>query len=332
VPVGVSVLICCYNSAQRLPETLRHLALQQVSENTSYEIIVIDNGSDDGTAVVARQEWDRQGIPTVDFKIFNEPKPGKNHALQTGINNSAYKYILICDDDNWLDPTYIEKACHIMQSDSKIGAAGGQGIAVADEKLPDWFQRYQHGYAVGVQSNKTGDVSAKKYLWGAGMVFRKSIYTNAYLNLPSFLSGPKENTLTRGEDVEFCMRILLSGYKLHYDEALIFKHYMPVGRLTVEYQQRLFSGYDYERHILNLYAIQVKIRNSSLISNSFLVFFSILRYIISKIYLKGRWDHTHEAQVIYLITGIKLTGISNEISKMRQLYLQLSINRQLPGD
>ena len=50
---GVSVVICCYNSAERLPRTLTHLAAQRVSEKLPWEVIVIDNASQDKTGEVA---------------------------------------------------------------------------------------------------------------------------------------------------------------------------------------------------------------------------------------------------------------------------------------
>jgi len=45
MPEGVSVIICCYNSAKRLPETLRHLAKQKLDTAFPWEVVVIVDGS-----------------------------------------------------------------------------------------------------------------------------------------------------------------------------------------------------------------------------------------------------------------------------------------------
>ncbi len=56
---GVSIIICCYNSERRLPETLAHLFTQQVSEDIPWEIIVVNNASSDATSRIAAQAFSR---------------------------------------------------------------------------------------------------------------------------------------------------------------------------------------------------------------------------------------------------------------------------------
>ncbi len=61
---GVSVVVCCYNSAPRLPETLMHLFAQIVNPDIKWEIIIINNASTDDTLEVA------QAIPYLNLAIF----------------------------------------------------------------------------------------------------------------------------------------------------------------------------------------------------------------------------------------------------------------------
>lgn len=325
---GISVIICCYNSAERLPETLKYLALQQIPPDTSWEIIVVDNASVDDTMKVAREQWNTYTVPYVNFKTLEELRPGKNHALETGIINAAYELILICDDDNWLRDDYIDRALRIMRSAPAIGAAAGQSVAVTDGAIPDWFETVQYSYAVGKQSETTGYIDKKKTLWGAGMVFKKALYNRVYLNSPSFLTGPKANTLARGEDVEFCMRLRILGYDLYYDEDLFFKHYMPQERLTSAYRQRFFEGSDYEKRILGLCGLQLSISNLSTLNSAILLSASILRYILIKSSFKSRWSSKHESEVIYLLTGINLEAVPEDIKQIRKLYLDLSSDKK----
>jgi glycosyltransferase involved in cell wall biosynthesis len=53
---GVSIIVCCYNSAERLPETLKHLALLESNEDVNWELIIVDNNSSDTTIVVCKEE------------------------------------------------------------------------------------------------------------------------------------------------------------------------------------------------------------------------------------------------------------------------------------
>ncbi len=322
MPAGVSVLICCFNSVGRLPATLKHLSAQRVPADLNWEIIVIDNASDDNTASVAIQLGKELGKTDINFTVLTEPKPGKNNALHTGITAAANNFILICDDDNWLADDYVAKALQRMQGDPAIGAAGGRGFALTDGERPAWFTQYQHGYAVGEQNPASGDISGKGYLWGAGMIFRKQLYQKTYLNFPSFLTGPNGDTLARGEDVEFCMRILLAGYTLFYDEELTYKHYIPAARLTVAYRDKLFKGYDYEKTVLDLYSRQIKVNALSWFGRQQLLLSSISRYVLSG--LSSKWKSSFEADIIYLIAGYRLLAVSKEVKQLRALNLQLA--------
>src|SRR5260221_14664859 len=62
-PAGVSVVICCYNSAARLPETLKHLARQVVPPSIPWEGILVNKASRDDTTDVAARVWKEGGAP-----------------------------------------------------------------------------------------------------------------------------------------------------------------------------------------------------------------------------------------------------------------------------
>jgi GT2 family glycosyltransferase len=58
-PAGVSVVVCCHNSASRLPTTLHHLAAQEVPRDLGWEVIVVDNASTDRPFVLCRSHaWE----------------------------------------------------------------------------------------------------------------------------------------------------------------------------------------------------------------------------------------------------------------------------------
>lgn len=324
---GVSVIICTYNGASQLPQTLRHLALQQVSPGVNWEIIIVDNASTDATATVARSEWQQYDLPGVSFTILNEARPRKYYALATGVNNAKYQYIIVCDDDNWLNAGYINYAYQTINTKPQVAAVGGQGIVVTDQEIPAWFEQYQQIYAVGKPATTSGDVSAKGYLWGAGMVFRKLLYQKVNRDIPSLLLGPDQTETARAEDVELCMRFLLAGYRLYYDEELIFQHQIQADRLTESYRDKLLNVSDHETRVLNLYRKQIGINNLSGLKKTLLLASSWLRYLVCKIFPQIiKWHYAYEAEAIYLLNGFELAGVSNEAIRIRQLNLILSKN------
>lgn len=198
---GISVIICCYNSAKRLPKTLSYLAEQVVPPEVGWEIIIIDNASTDDTTAVAKVHREIHGN-CIPFKILTEQRAGKINALNTGVANSQYTCLLICDDDNWLQNDYLATAYNLLANNPRVGIIGGRSIAVSDTALPDWFAKYQHHYAVGNQSNTSGPLTSNKVLWGAGMGIRKSLYEKVYADTPALLTGRKGDNLISGEDSE----------------------------------------------------------------------------------------------------------------------------------
>jgi glycosyltransferase involved in cell wall biosynthesis len=232
---GVSVIICCYNSSKRLDETLAHMSRQQGIANIAMEVILVDNCSTDDTVAHAKALW-KSEIP---LRIVTENEPGLSSARKAGILAASYDYILFCDDDNWLDETYISNGFKLMTSDKTIGVCGGHGIAVfEDGKGPEWFKQYEKVFACGEQP-QTSHVRA---VYGAGMFAQRDILLFIINNYQFVLSDRKGNQLTGGNDYEIVMLIGLFGYSVHYLPALTFRHYMPEGRMKWEYLKRIVKG------------------------------------------------------------------------------------------
>lgn len=234
IPAEVSVVICCYNSAARLPETLRHLARQVLPKSVPWEvIIVVDNHSTDDTAAVALRVWQETGAPAP-LRLLEETSSGKSFALETGFAAARYGILVIVDDDNWLNPDYLKRACLLMQQHPGIGVLGGKITAAFEGQPPAWFEKFQSCYAVGAQGKAAGDITDyKPHVAGAGMVVRKSAYQ--LLKQRGFrpmLSGGRRGNLMPGEDLELCYAMAILGYRIWYDEALNLAHFMPKSRLT----------------------------------------------------------------------------------------------------
>lgn len=251
---SISVIICCYNSASRLPQTLRHLSKQKSRPGiASWEIIIVDNGSSDNTEEAAYQIWRELG-GEADLRVVKEPCPGVINARKKGVSEAKHEYLLFCDDDNWLDKNYLQQAVEIMAGNDDIGALGGQSEAVSDTDFPEWFEKCKMDYAVGRQGERSGDVSTRKHLWGAGLTTRKSLMEKVFdPAFPILLSGRQGKSLTAGDDSEICARLLLMTRQLHYSEALFFKHYIPSERLTNQYRERQREGFHQSYKVLPQY-------------------------------------------------------------------------------
>ncbi|MFC6876129.1 glycosyltransferase [Flavobacterium myungsuense] len=236
---GISIIICTYNGKQKLEETL--LAILKLKATFSWELLVVDNASIDGTAAFTSSLLSDS---TIDFRILHEAEPGLIKARLCGLRASKYDVLLYCDDDNTLDINYMQIGYDLMKMNPIIGALGGCGTPVFENKKPEWFDKYGHSFAVGPQAINDGLISEyPAELYGAGAFFRKSVLLQFLeKGFKSGLSGRTGNNLVSGEDVEWCYLIQLAGYQIWYDHRLIFTHAMPKGRMNWEYYLRLKQG------------------------------------------------------------------------------------------
>jgi glycosyltransferase involved in cell wall biosynthesis len=240
---GISIIICCYNSATRIRPTLEHIMKQQAPGELSWEVLLINNNSSDDTVKIAEEVW-REGNCKVTFRIIDEPRPGLSHARKKGVMNAQYEYLLFCDDDNWLKEDYLSIVWEIMESDLEIGVLGGRSEAVFEVSPPKWFKKYSLSYAVGDQYESSGYVTYKhRKLWGAGSVYRKKHYEYIFSNgFRHLLSDRIGNSLVSGGDHELCMALRLAGFELYYDNRLCFKHFITKGRFNWNWFLNFFKN------------------------------------------------------------------------------------------
>ena len=238
---GVSIVICTYNGKTNLSPTLEHIAAQQKINDVAVELLLIDNASTDGTTEFVQSKWATLQT-SIALRIIQEPKPGKGNASVTGFNACKYEVIIVCDDDNYLCADYVKRAYDLMCANKNIGVMGGKSEPIFEDTKPVWFYAQQHIFAVGEQFDTNGKNVG--FLWGAGMVFRKTAWdTLQQLHYTFFLNEQRSGKLNwGGDDTELCEMITVLGYDLWYDNTLVLQHYMPKQRMTKEYLHSRYFG------------------------------------------------------------------------------------------
>ncbi len=110
-----TVVIPCYNEEAFLGATLASLAAQQGAE---FALIVVDNGSTDGSAALVRDF--AAAHPHIDVQLLSEPTPGQVHALHAGLQAVRSELVAVCDADTEYPPSYLARAAALFD-------AGGPG-------------------------------------------------------------------------------------------------------------------------------------------------------------------------------------------------------------
>jgi len=102
--VRVSVVIATYNNARGLHTTLDHLSRQDHPKD-AYEVVVVDDGSTDGTARVV-QEWSDR-LPA---RYVRQDNSGRSVAKNRGAREAIHEVLLFMDSDIWAEPNVLR--CH----------------------------------------------------------------------------------------------------------------------------------------------------------------------------------------------------------------------------
>ena len=93
---ALSVVIPCFNEEQRLPRTIEQIERYLDARNTRYELILVDDGSADGTRMIMDAAAERQGAIRIEALPHNR---GKGRALAVGVEAAKGDEILLTDAD-----------------------------------------------------------------------------------------------------------------------------------------------------------------------------------------------------------------------------------------
>ena len=244
-----SIVICSYNGSSRISNTIDSISKLLLSNAFSYNVIIVDNNSSDNTFSVGNQLKVKYA-DYFDIIVIQEFTQGKVFALESALNYSFSNWIVICDDDNLLKNDYLLVAYSLINNFQNVGIFGGVSNLFVSENIivPEWFNSHSLKYAVGKQHSKSGYITYKENLWGAGSI----IYRNGLIKVLKTVSMLVKND--RWEDSEIGYRFVILGYNLYFSEDLIFDHYMDIDRLNLINHNELMLNYKNNRDSLKKYS------------------------------------------------------------------------------
>ena len=191
----ISVVIPALNAAETLGEQLEALADQQYFHD--WEVIVVDNGSVDGTNAVA-QNTRRHGRCTV--RVVIEPHRGLNRARNAGVRAAFADHVAICDADDVVESLWL---CNLEDGLEEADLVGG---GMAFSKLndgPTLELRGWQGLCEPVRSVGREFGFLDQLICG-NVAFRTAVWRS--------IGGFDEHFLHGGDDVDFSWRAQLAGF------------------------------------------------------------------------------------------------------------------------
>jgi len=198
-PLDITLYIPCYNGERFLDETLPAVRSQTYP---IAEILVIDDGSLDGSAAVAR----RHGLRVVS----HGENRGLGAARNTGVSQARTAWVASLDADVRPEPEWLEHLAHAVQG-GRYAGAGGQ---LRETRLRSLADRWRNAHMR--QWWGEGRVVNPDFLFGSNSLFLCAALLQA--------GGYDARCRTNGEDVDMSARLRAAGQELVYDPRAICEH------------------------------------------------------------------------------------------------------------
>jgi glycosyltransferase involved in cell wall biosynthesis len=115
----LSLVIPAYNERERLPRTLRAIRRYLTERDLAAEVIVVDDGSGDDTAVLAARRAARWPA----LRVVSTPHRGKGHAVREGLLAARGRYAMFCDADLSMPLAELHKFLPPERTDTEIAIA-----------------------------------------------------------------------------------------------------------------------------------------------------------------------------------------------------------------
>lgn len=229
----ISIVIPTYNRCEILKRTLESLARMEVPPEIEWEVIVVDNSSQDRTKEVIEKF-------AADYSPLNicyafEPQPGRSYALNRAIKQARGEIIAMTDDDVTADRQWLSEVKKAFDDSGCTGVAG-KVVAVWPCPKPAWLTesgRYRLSKAiVSFDEGEQACVLGVSPL-GANLSIKKAAFDRYGLFRTDL--GRQRDTLLSGEDTEFFQRISALGERVMYSPKAIVYHPVEKSRIRKSY-------------------------------------------------------------------------------------------------
>jgi glucosyl-dolichyl phosphate glucuronosyltransferase len=236
----ISVIVCTYNRDSSLRSTLDSFAQMSVPESLQWELIVVDNNSQDETRKVVTEF---AAASSLRVRYVFEPSQGKSRALNAGIRAAQGDLIAMTDDDVIVGQDWLSELNKAFGEFDCIGV-GGKINALWPCPKPSWFSEegpYRLPNAIVSFDQGEKPCVLRFAPLGANLAVRKI----AFEKYGAFRTdlGPQEGSLIRGEDTEFFHRLRNRGERFVYMPTAVVNHPVEKSRVRKGYY-RSWSFHD----------------------------------------------------------------------------------------
>ncbi len=196
----ISVVVCTYNGSRTIRDCLDGLSRLDYPD---FEVIVVDDGSTDGTADIAR---------TYNVRVIATPNHGLSAARNVGLRAATGEIVAYTDDDARPDIHWLTYLAIAFQRDDSVGIGGPNIPPPGDGFVADAVAHSPGGPIHVLITDREAE-----HIPGCNMAFRKWAL--------EAVGGFDEQFRIAGDDVDICWKLHASGHKLGFSPAAMVWHH-----------------------------------------------------------------------------------------------------------
>jgi glucosyl-dolichyl phosphate glucuronosyltransferase len=232
-PATVTILVCTYNRASFLSDTLSSLS-GLTAETVAWDVLIVDNNSTDATADLVREAQSWFPVP---LRYVFEPRQGKSIALNTGLAAVSSDIVVFTDDDVRVPSHWLEAASAPLAAAEGPDYTGGPARPLWEAQPPSWL---------ALDGNLAATIAVLDYgpepfcfedrgliPLGVNMASRRPLLDRVGGFHPDL--GRIGQSLLGQEQAEFFERCRRVGARGLYVPDMWLEHYVPASRLRLAY-------------------------------------------------------------------------------------------------
>ncbi|MFC5215645.1 bifunctional polysaccharide deacetylase/glycosyltransferase family 2 protein [Streptomyces coerulescens] len=197
----VSVIVPAYNEKECIANTLQSLA----KSTHPIEIIVVDDGSTDGTSEIARNAAVELGMTNV--RVIRQENSGKPAALNNGVRSARYDIVVMMDGDTVFEPDTVRQLVQPF-ADPEVGAVAGNAKVGNRNTIIGAWQHIEYVMGFNLDRRMYDLLRCMPTIPGAIGAFRREAVLQ--------VGGMSEDTLAEDTDITIAMH--RAGWRVVYQE------------------------------------------------------------------------------------------------------------------
>ncbi|OGX24084.1 MAG: hypothetical protein A2787_01565 [Omnitrophica WOR_2 bacterium RIFCSPHIGHO2_01_FULL_48_9] len=270
----LSVIVATYNRAQTLQKTLESILNQKTLGAFDFEIILVDNNSNDNTKEIVEALKKKAGGR---LRYFFEPKQGKAFAINKGIGEAKGEILAFTDDDAVVDELWLWNIFECFKV-HRCDGLGGRILPEYPQGTPQWIKDHSRKLSGPIvyydygEDNKKFEKPMLEFL-GANFAFTKNVFEQFGVLRTDIGPGSGINL---GEDTEITNRLLRARKSLYYCGKAVVWHPVDPQRMRLQYLARWYKS---------LGRYYVRVDGNSLPEKGLVRYWGIPRYLIREIIL-----------------------------------------------